>query len=409
MSGNIGFTFTQKPQDDLEYALNNLCDMIGAANIAEKTKSNIGLTITSLICDAAGNTLFSYDTVMTYSKDADGSEHIRAEFLGKVVESLVFDAGIKQTIKTTLAATAATAIDSSPIAAVGVGVMVFSTGYSLSKLASVTAGEWTAKLIKAYNIEDKHIGIEGAAEVFSKEDKTAEITTDLQTQKNLIPAIKNTSVEKIQIGSNLYDITSDNNTLLVRNALDKIPSVSILLSHIDIDVDDKIDLGVKGIYTVSSGNTFSEIANNNGFSTKELLQLNTWLIDEGKVHFDQDKVLVDVNASDLGKVDHTLTGEANAANVLIDLNGGNDVLVGGSEADILQGGADFDTYIANNQDVIMDSDGKGKVLFDSIDLTGRKKKNAQSGLYEDSDYSYTDSNGTLTVKEETYPKCCVQQ
>jgi hypothetical protein len=93
MSGNIGFT--QEPQSDLEYALSNLCDMISAADIAEKTKGNVGLTVTSLVCDAAGNTLFSYDTVIKHYQEEDGSEYIRAEYLGKVVESLVFEAGIR--------------------------------------------------------------------------------------------------------------------------------------------------------------------------------------------------------------------------------------------------------------------------------------------------------------------------
>ncbi|PHQ92155.1 MAG: hypothetical protein COB42_02365, partial [Sulfurimonas sp.] len=260
MPGNI--SYTPNTQSDLEYALSSLCDMIGAANITDKAKSNIGLTITSLVCDASGNTLFSYDTVMKYYQDEDGSEHIRAEFLGKVVETLVFEAGIKQTVQTTLAATATTAYESNPLAAAGVGVLVFSTGYSLTKTASVSAGELTTTLIKAYNIEKNYTGIEGNRRIaeYSDFNKTAIISGDLETQKNLIPAIKDsTPAEKIQIGSITYDIQSDKNNLLIRNALNDIPAVSILLSEIDIGVGDKLDLGVKGVYTVEGGDTFSEI------------------------------------------------------------------------------------------------------------------------------------------------------
>lgn len=89
---------------------------------------------------------------------------------------------------------------------------------------------------------------------------------------------------------------------------------------------------------------------------------------------------------------------------------GDDTLIGGTESgtddgvgDTLKGGDGFDTYIAGNNDFILDSDGKGNVLFDGIDLSGRKKKNKDSGLYEDDDYIY-DGNpkgtGTLTVRSK---------
>ncbi|MDD5160522.1 MAG: calcium-binding protein [Sulfuricurvum sp.] len=86
---------------------------------------------------------------------------------------------------------------------------------------------------------------------------------------------------------------------------------------------------------------------------------------------------------------------------------GNDILVGSTNSiyddgasDTLEGGADFDTYFANNSDVIKDSDGKGLVKFDGIDLTGKKYKNKDTGRYEDDDYIYNGdpkTKGTLTV------------
>ena len=169
--------------------------------------------------------------------------------------------------------------------------------------------------------------------------KTSNTTTQLEATQTIL---KNTDAKKLTLNNQTYNIASDNNNLLVRNALDSIPAVSVLLSHIDIYPGDKIDIGDKGIYTVKGGDTFSQIANNNGFNTKELLQKNTWLIDEGKVHFDQDKVLVDINASDLTRVNHTLNG-TNADDILKDHNGGNDTLNGNAGDDYLEGGTGSDT------------------------------------------------------------------
>jgi len=59
-----------------------------------------------------------------------------------------------------------------------------------------------------------------------------------------------------------------------------------------------------------------------------LVLKNTWLVDEGRITFNQDKVMIDVNASNLGQKDHTLKG-TNAEDILRDLNGGNDTLIGG--------------------------------------------------------------------------------
>ncbi len=194
--------------------------------------------------------------------------------------------------------------------------------------------------------------------------KTSNETTQLDATQTIL---KNTNATKLTLNNQTYNIASDNNNLLVRNALDSIPAVSVLLSHIDIYAGEKIDIGDKGVYTVKGGDTFSQIANNNGFNTKELLKRNTWLIDEGKIHFDQDKVLVDINASDLTRVNHTLYG-TNAEDILKDLNGG------------------YDTYIAGNKDTITDSDGKGRVFFNGSPLTG--------GEWDKDEGVYKGDNGT---------------
>ncbi|MBU0631083.1 hypothetical protein KKA17_00405, partial [bacterium] len=96
--------------------------------------------------------------------------------------------------------------------------------------------------------------------------------------------------------------------------------------------------------------------------------------------------------------------------------GGSDTLYGGSDKDTLiggmengtddgasdhlEGGEGFDTYVVNNGDTLYDSDGKGLVKFDNIDLTGTKEK-VEDGKYKDDDYYYycddPKSKGTLTV------------
>lgn|GEM_PF-1926318 len=75
------------------------------------------------------------------------------------------------------------------------------------------------------------------------------------------------------------------------------------------------------------------------------------------------------------------------------LNGGegNDTLYGGEGRDVLNGDNGFDTYFADNNDTISDSDGKGKVLLNNVqlvggvqDLTGKNKN-----LYYSEDGSIT--------------------
>jgi Ca2+-binding RTX toxin-like protein len=54
----------------------------------------------------------------------------------------------------------------------------------------------------------------------------------------------------------------------------------------------------------------------------------------------------------------------NSADNIIKSGGGNDVLTGGGGVDTLEGGAGFDTYNASAENVIIDSDGQGAVIFE---------------------------------------------
>lgn len=206
---------------------------------------------------------------------------------------------------------------------------------------------------------------------YDKPSKTSTIkTNNLETQKKAIEIFtKIDDIKSVTLNSHTYDIRNLSN-LEIRNAIDKIPKASFLLSNILIRTGEELDLGSKGIYKVKSGDTLSTIAQRNGMVTKELLKLNTWLVDEGRVKFLKNKVLVESNILELNEIDHVLVGDRNAENILIDANGGDDTLVGGNKKDILKGGEGFDTYYAGDKDIITDSDGKGEVYFDKTKLTG---------------------------------------
>ncbi|WP_345980464.1 hypothetical protein [Sulfurimonas sp. HSL3-2] len=77
--------YSRTTQEDLEFALGNICDVMSALDMAEKVKGKGGLSVTSFVCDASGNTLFSYETVMKYYQDEYGAEHMTAEIAGKIV------------------------------------------------------------------------------------------------------------------------------------------------------------------------------------------------------------------------------------------------------------------------------------------------------------------------------------
>lgn len=209
-------------------------------------------------------------------------------------------------------------------------------------------------------------------------------------------------ITQITLNSQTYNIQQLSN-LELRNAIFNIPKVSFLLSNILIKVGETLDVGSNGLYKIKSGNTMSQIAKKYNMSTQELLSLNTWLIDEGRIKFNQtnQKILIDPNATNLNNKNHTLNGTS-ADDRLIDRNGGDDTLIGGAGNDYLEGGKGFDTYITDNGDIINDSDGKGNVTLSGTTLIGGvwdKDKNAY--LSYDKTISYTLSGNRLTVKKGT--------
>ncbi|MSN96592.1 VWA domain-containing protein [Campylobacter sp. FMV-PI01] len=195
-----------------------------------------------------------------------------------------------------------------------------------------------------------------------------------EIEKSIIKeVIKHKEIKTLTLNSQTYNIKSLSN-LELRNAIlyDYIPNVSFLLSNISIKSGESIDLGEKGLYKVKSGDTLSTIAEKNGLITKELLKLNPHLIDEGRVNFLQDKVLITIdNTSKLNNKNHQLIGDNNAQNLLIDSNGGDNLFVGGNKKDIMKSTKDgYDTYHAGDKDIIEDSDGKGEIYFNNTQLIG---------------------------------------
>ena len=237
----------------------------------------------------------------------------------------------------------------------------------------------------------------------SNKPKEIIIKADISKQeeeKEIIQAVmKHDEIQTLTINSQTYNIKELSN-LELRNAIENIPQVSFLLSRILIKVGEYLDLGEKGIYKVKSGDTLSTIAQKNGMVTKDLVRLNSWLCDEGRIKFNQNKVLIKGNPLNLSNTNHTLYGEANAENVLTDANGGDNEFIGGSKKDIMQSkGKGYDIYHANDGDEITDNDGKGEVKFGGTALTGGLY-NKDKGYYESEDESieYHLNGNTLIVK-----------
>ncbi|MDY0194419.1 MAG: LysM domain-containing protein [Aliarcobacter butzleri] len=221
---------------------------------------------------------------------------------------------------------------------------------------------------------------------------------DEDESKQIIQEVtKHDQIKQLSLNSQTYNIVKEDN-LIVRNAIEHIPTVSFLLSNILIRTNEILDIGEHGLYKVKSGDTMSEIAQSFGFTTQQLLKYNTWLIDEGRVSFNQDKVLIETDATILNVKNHTLIGTT-AEDRLIDRNGGDDILIGNGGGDYIEGGKGFDTYYTNSGDVVNDSDGKGRVYFENSVLTGGVL-NEDSGVYEGSGGIYTLNGSTLTFTKD---------
>ena len=385
---------------DLYNTIDAMCKSVSFLDNFPTAKQSKLIQFSVEFCDNYGVSKDAVDVVLKAKMNDDGTRELLIEVAGIVTETITYDAQMAITNRVTASVAGAVVAASGGVnpagwfMAVATGGAYYALGHVIATATSKAAGE-KAKIAVA-NLWDRYTKLttdkpstfelktpNTEKELFTEEvfnglssslpdgtivniytnsdtnlvlvtvgnKTTMEVhgsqvfnpnadTTDVQ---EWIKAVASSGATQVSInGSKTYNIVGDNNNLLVRNALDTIPAVSVLLSHIDIYPGDKIDIGDKGIYTVKGGDTFSQIANNNGFNTKELLQKNTWLIDEGKVHFDQNKVFVDISDTDLNKINHTLNG-TNADDILKDHNGGNDTLNGNAGNDHLEGGKGSDT------------------------------------------------------------------
>ena len=231
-------------------------------------------------------------------------------------------------------------------------------------------------------------------------DSSINLNEKNKESENFAGAILSSGAEVATINSQTYNIKELSN-LELRNAIENIPQVSFLLSHILIKVGEYLDLGEKGIYKIKSGDTLSTIAKLNGMVTKDLLKLNTWLLDKNRVKFLQNKILVDttLSESELNNKNHTLIGDSNAENILIDANGGDNEFIGGNKADKMESrGKGYDIYHANDGDEITDNDGKGKVIFNNTTLTGGTY-DKEKDCYVNGDIEYHLNGKILTIKQ----------
>jgi hypothetical protein len=93
---------------------------------------------------------------------------------------------------------------------------------------------------------------------------------------------------------------------------------------------------------------------------------------------------------------------------ILDGGAGKDVLIGGytkdkvdAQSDYLKGGADFDTYISGNTDIISDSDGKGRVYFEGKLLTGGEARAGQEYYIKpDGSREYVGNGGVYTLSAD---------
>uniref|UniRef100_UPI0026031429 LysM peptidoglycan-binding domain-containing protein n=1 Tax=uncultured Campylobacter sp. TaxID=218934 RepID=UPI0026031429 len=125
------------------------------------------------------------------------------------------------------------------------------------------------------------------------------------------------AIEHLAINNQTYDVKQLSN-LQIRNIIDKIPEVSFLLSNILIRPGEKLDLGEGRIYTVKRGDTLSQIAARYGLKTKDVVMKNMYLVDEGRIKFQQDSILIQTNTYELNSqaFDTALNGLAYAQSVL---------------------------------------------------------------------------------------------
>ncbi|MBN2832959.1 MAG: hypothetical protein JXK50_06500, partial [Campylobacterales bacterium] len=161
----------------------------------------------------------------------------------------------------------------------------------------------------------------------------------------------------------------------------------------DIDIGGRVIVGVNSVNDtyqkgVPSGNIndYLKGTDKNDFTFEEKGKNDLIFGEKGK------DVLIGGAGSDVlygGEDDDILVGNINGPAI-------ND------EADYLDGGEGKDTYVTAKDDRIHDSDGKGLIYFNNIDLTGTKTKMKDAeNIYEDDDFTYQEIEGKLLVISRT--------
>ena len=125
------------------------------------------------------------------------------------------------------------------------------------------------------------------SKVFNTETSTKEVQT-------WITGVTSMGVDRVEVNDKSFEI-KDANATVVKENLANIPESSVLLSHVNIYPEDQLKINETKTHTVASGDTFSEIAQTNQMSSKALLTENEWLIDEGRIEFQEEKILVNTS------------------------------------------------------------------------------------------------------------------
>ena len=203
------------------------------------------------------------------------------------------------------------------------------------------------------------------------------------------------AIEHLAINDQTYDVKQLSN-LQIRNVIDKIPEVSFLLSNILIKPGEKLDLGGGRIYTVKRGDTLSQIAARYGLKTKDVVMKNMYLVDEGRIKFQQDSILIQTNTYELNSqaFDTALNGLAYAQSVLAaGMQAGasliNDALmsyINNSNA-YLNSQFSFSIY----DPLALDLNGDGKIGINPVSITASDKKSGSNN--NESGGAYFDHNG----------------
>ena len=231
------------------------------------------------------------------------------------------------------------------------------------------------------------------------------IPSDASNTKMWIKATLDTDfIHYIIENGKRYAIIKENNTVIIRNNLDKIAPETFVTSHILIKPGEKLQLGNgKDYYEVKVNDTIASIAKSNHMMVKELVTLNPWLADDNRIKFYQNKLIVP-NETSLANDTHTsheygdeetravvaiaqngssseksstrhLTSNINhplsisdtsAHDYFADFDGGDDKFYGSLKGgDTFAGGKGNDIYYINfngeRSDTIIDSEGKNEL------------------------------------------------